>query len=198
VIQKVILIRHAKPLISRKGFFDYQKAQEFIVDYDEAGVEEIKEKIHVFDEEISLVYCSTLNRAKATASAIFGSKVVLVEMEMFREFERRIPQIPLLFLPIGLWLLIARVSWLLGITKGVESFKQAQKRLQTAVAFIEQKTRENGSFILVAHGLLNRSLIKKMAKKGWKRSSGNHFNYLSIHILEKTVVDFPQNLPLSK
>ena len=58
--KKIFLIRHARPVVSRKGFADAAAARQFITDYDAAQVEEfVLQHEAIPYKEINQVYCST-------------------------------------------------------------------------------------------------------------------------------------------
>lgn len=184
---RIFLIRHARPLVSKRGLFNVAAARTYISDYDAAEVEEfVLQHEAIPYQEIRQVYCSTLLRSQHTARQIFGDKVDLLERHEFREFERRIFSLPLLRLPIRLWLFSARMLWLLGLnSKGIETFRQARQRARDGAAFLAREAEQEPTVILVAHGLLNNFIRWHLQKIGWKQSLYEGSGFLSVTVMEK-------------
>ncbi|OKL39922.1 histidine phosphatase family protein [Pontibacter flavimaris] len=183
---RIFLIRHAKPLVERKGYFNAQAARQYISDYDTALVEEfVLQHEAIPYKQIKKVYCSTLVRSQLTARAIFGEEVELKIDATFREFERRIFSLPLLRLPIKLWLLSARVLWFLGFnSRDIETFRQARTRARKAAELLDQDARQNHTTVLVAHGLLNNFILRELRRLGWRTSIKGGNSFLAVHLLE--------------
>lgn len=184
---RIFLIRHARPVVSKKGYFSTAAARSYISDYDAAEVEQfVLEHETIPYQEVRQVYCSTLIRSRLTARQIFGDEVELIERHEFREFERRIFSLPLLRLPIRLWLVSARLLWMLGLnSKGIETFTQAKQRAREAASFLAAEAEQNQSVILVAHGLLNNFIRWYLQDLGWKSTLHEGSGFLSVTILEK-------------
>jgi broad specificity phosphatase PhoE len=132
------------------------------------------------------VYCSTLLRSQLTAKAIFGEQVHLKVNHNFREFERKIFSLPLLRLPIWLWLVAARILWFLGFnSKGIETFKEAKQRARQCAELLQEDAYQNISTVLVAHGLLNNFIRWELKQMGWHLSINGGNSFLSVHVLTK-------------
>ncbi|MBC3542433.1 histidine phosphatase family protein [Rufibacter sediminis] len=166
----IYLIRHARPLINRKGFFTKAQAEQYIQEYNVAEVEEIIERSeHLPLDRIRKVFCSTLPRAKATALMLFGPEVELIEDASFKEFENRIWGLPLGKFPLLWWQVTSRILWLLGLNqKDIESFKQAKVRAAQAAEHLAREAEADGMAVLVAHGFLNEFIKRSLKQRGWK------------------------------
>ncbi|WP_242927504.1 phosphoglycerate mutase family protein [Pontibacter vulgaris] len=184
---RIILIRHARPEVSRKGLFSASAARQYTSDYDAASVEQFVLSHEAIPyKEIKKVHCSTLIRSQLTAKAIFGPDTNLVIDHTFREFERRVFSLPLLKLPISLWLLAARIAWFLGFnSSGIETFRQARQRAKAAAALLVNDAEQNQTAVLVAHGLLNFFIRKALQRMGWKIIEKGGRGYLGVTVLEK-------------
>lgn len=171
-----------------KGFFSATAASQYISDYDAAQVEQfVLEHEAIPYKEIKEVYCSTLIRSQLTAKAIFGEEVLLKVDHSFREFERRIFSLPLLRLPIKLWLVIARVLWFLGLnSKDIESFKEAKRRARKCAEILEEDANQNATTVLVAHGLLNNFILWELKKMGWQQTIKGGSGFVSLNMMEKS------------
>lgn len=182
---RIFLIRHARPKVERKGFFNATAAQKYISDYDTAQVEAfVLQHEAIPFKEIKKVYCSTLVRSQLTARAIFGEDVELHIDETFREFERRIFTLPWLHLPIKVWLLSARLLWFLGFNnRDIETFRQARTRARKAADLLDRDARQNHTTVLVAHGLLNSFIRRELKRLGWQESIKGGSDFLSVDML---------------
>ena len=187
---RIFLIRHQRPALSKKGWFNRQQAHQFVLDYDTCNIEELVNKpIGLPFENITKVYCSSLPRAKLTARAIFGPHVLLLEDAAFNEFQRDIFQLPLLKFPIKFWLLSTRVLWLLGVNyKGIETFRQARARAWQAAQHLAAYAQTDGLVVLVAHGFLNFFILRALKKMGWRVVRHDGSNFLGVTELVKEVL----------
>lgn len=163
-----------------------EAARQYISQYDTAEVEEfVLQHEAIPYKQINKVYCSTLVRSQLTARAIFGEEVELKVDHTFREFERRIFSLPLLRLPINLWLLTARLLWFLGFnSRNIETFRQARTRARKAAELLDQDARQNSTTVLVAHGLLNNFIRRELKRLGWQVSIKGGSSFLSVHMME--------------
>lgn len=185
--ERIFLIRHARPVVPKKGYYSKAAASDYISAYDAAEVEQfVMEHEAIPYQEVRQVYCSTLIRSQLTARQIFGEEVELVVRHEFREFERRIFSLPLLRLPIRLWLVSARVLWMMGLnSQGIETFRQAKQRAREAASFLAEQAEHNPPVILVAHGLLNNFIRWYLQDMGWKSVIQEGSGFLSVTMLEK-------------
>ncbi|SIT93761.1 Broad specificity phosphatase PhoE [Pontibacter indicus] len=184
--KRIFLIRHARPVVPKKGYFNKAAASNYINDYDAAEVEQfVLEHEAIPYREVRQVYCSTLVRSQLTARQIFGEEVELVVRHEFREFERRIFSLPLLRLPIRLWLLSARMLWMMGLNnRGIETFRQAKQRAREAASFLAEQAEQKPPVILVGHGLLNNFIRWYLQDLGWKTAIHEGSGFLSVTMLE--------------
>lgn len=173
-------------MVEKKGIFNAEAARQYISDYDAAAVEDfVLQNETIPYEEIKRVYCSTLVRSQLTAKAIFGEETELVIDHNFREFERRIFSLPLLKLPIKLWLVTARVLWFMGLnSRDIESFKEAKWRVKSCAELLEKEATKQRTAVLVAHGLLNNFIKRELKRKGWKQVVKGGSGFISISVLD--------------
>ncbi|GAB3537307.1 hypothetical protein GCM10027443_30070 [Pontibacter brevis] len=170
-----------------QGFFSAAAASQYISDYDAAQVEEfVLQHEAIPYKEIKEVFCSTLIRSQLTAKAIFGEQVLLKVNHNFREFERKIFSLPLLRLPIKLWLVTSRILWFFGLnSKGIETFKEAKWRARKCAEMLEEDAEENATTVLVAHGLLNNFIRWELKRMGWHQTVKGGSGFVSLNVLEK-------------
>ena len=185
--KRIFLIRHARPNLPKNGLFSYKAASQYITDYDAAAVEEfVLEHESIPYDEIDKVYCSTLPRSQLTAKAIFGDSVLLKIDKAFREFERRMFSLPLLRMPIKLWLVSARILWFMGFnSKDIETFEQAKQRARQCAEILASDAAEHNTTVLVAHGLLNNFIRKELQRMGWRKTLDEGHGFLSVTMLQR-------------
>ncbi|WP_235925705.1 histidine phosphatase family protein [Pontibacter burrus] len=183
---RIFLIRHARPMVSKKGFFSAAAARQYISDYDAAQVEEFVLAHEAIPyKNIAKVHCSPLIRSQLTAKAIFGHDIKLIIDPNFREFERRIFSLPFIQLPIRLWLLGARLLWFLGFnSRGIETFKQARQRAKLAAKQLATEATRESVAVLVAHGLLNYFILKELKRLGWQQTIKEGSGFVSVNVVE--------------
>ena len=74
-----------------------------------------------------------------------------------------------LILPFKAWTGLSRLGWFLGVKReNTETVRDARKRTDRAVDFIEQKMNYNDQLIMVTHGFLNRNIKYELKRRGWK------------------------------
>lgn len=185
--RRIFLIRHAKPQVTSKGLVNAQFARQYISDYDAAEVEEfVLTNEAIPFKEIRKVHCSTLIRSQLTAKAIFGEDVQLIVDANYREFERKIFSLPLLYLPINLWLIGARILWFLGFnSRGIETFKAARQRARAAAKQLVEEANRETIAVLVAHGLLNFFIRRELKRLGWQQTLKEGSGFLSVNAFEE-------------
>lgn len=184
-IKQIILIRHGEPDIIKTGWFSHKKVLEYSKQYDKVGVlASDKKPVCAENLNVKRIYHSSMPRAAHTAHLIFDGSLEFRSDKRFREFEKTIFRILNFPMPLRFWNAISRILWFLGInTKGVESVKEAKKRVKRNASFLSQKASDEKTVILVAHGWHNRYVVKNLKKQGWYLAFNSGDGYLSVKIL---------------
>ena len=187
---QIYLIRHAKPNLQKSFLSSAGEAQEYIENYNKVSIHEIDtNQVVVSLKKPHQIYCSSLPRSQETALALFKDSYLIVSDSIFREFELKIVQADFIVkLPLDLWKGISRAAWLLGFNhEGIESRKEAMKRVVLSADNLEKLASQEGTAILVGHGMINASITRELKKRGWDViQSKGHLN-LGASILQKTV-----------
>ena len=187
-LRQIALIRHGEPDLKKTGKFSNEEARKFLMDYDSVGIiRPDRPFLTVSRPDDIAIFCSSINRARATADYLFGQDSIITVSPEFREFETSIGKIkPKLKLPIKLWTAAARIKWVLGFeSEGVESFAEAKTRARKAAERLDDATEDNSKAVLVAHGFLNRYIREDLEKMGWRVVRDGGHGYLGTTILAK-------------
>ncbi len=187
---QIYLIRHAKSKLKKQFFSSAKEAQKYITDYDKVPICDFdmnQVKIELIKQH--QIYCSCLPRSQETALALFGKSYLIVSDSVFREFDMKIVHATAFVkLPMDLWKGISRLTWLLGFNnKGVESYKEARKRVLLSTDNLEKLSNQEETAILVGHGMINIGISKQLRKRGWTLvEKKGHIN-LGATVLQKIV-----------
>jgi len=167
---QIYLIRHAKPNLNKSFLSSADQAQDYIENYNKAPIHEIdSNKVKIDLSKHHQIYCSSLVRSQETALALFGDSYIIVSDSIFREFELRIVQAnSIVKLPLDLWKGLSRFFWFMGCNhEGIESFKEAKKRVVLSADNLEKLASQEETAILVGHGMINAAIAKELRKRGW-------------------------------
>lgn len=184
-LAQIVLIRHGEPALKKDGWVNRPTAQAFMRAYDIVGVCPFSEPpLQLRPDEVDTVWTSNLGRAMHTAELAFGNLTTTSALPLFREFERKVFAFPNMRLPLRFWVVASRILWLIGANdSGIESFKEAKARAEKASSFLERQALAKGKTVLVAHGFLNRYLVKTLEKRGWTIIREGGSEYLATWLL---------------
>lgn len=187
-VLQIILIRHGDPEINKNGWFTYKSARKYIQDYDKVGVKNIENPpVKLKDFQDVLIYSSSLYRAYDTSKNIFEENTEIKVDSSFIEFQREITPLPLI-LPIKGWTTLSRFFWVIGLhSSDIPSFKSEKSRAEQNAVFLNKAANENKKVILVAHGFLNKYIVKYLKEKGWDHSYDGGNDYLAVQVMTKIV-----------
>ncbi|WP_232223906.1 histidine phosphatase family protein [Anoxybacteroides tepidamans] len=119
-------------------------------------------------QSANVLITSTLRRAIHSVELLAPAGIVETS-ELFREVDMPVPLAGARFvrLPQGLWLVLARLCWLCGYSKGVESYAEAVARAEKASLVLIEYAQAYGKVAVVGHGWFHRLVGKQLEKKGW-------------------------------
>ena len=187
---KIYLIRHAEVQIKNPGWCNTKETQSYKEEYNIAHVrnfnpEIVLEKIDN-PELIGTVFCSPQSRAIETAGLLFDKQVALKINENLMELDYSVVRIPVIKLPVKAWQTISRISWMAGVNrKDKPTLKQRKQSLEAYTSELITFAEKHGESVVIAHGAVNRELIKILKKKGWKLEEKDGFGNLSVNCLIK-------------
>jgi broad specificity phosphatase PhoE len=193
---KIYLIRHAAVDLKKPGWGTSKNSAEYKQVYNLAGIEtfnpdEVLQKIENH-ESLDTVFCSPQLRALETALMLFGENMVLHTDSVLTELDYPVLQVPVLLLPVKGWLFVSRVSWMAGINKGEKTgYKDRLEELNAFTDDLVKFAHRNGLAVLVAHGMLNRELVKILKSRGWEFCENGKDGYgnLSVNCFEYNLLD---------
>ena len=89
------------------------------------------------------------------------------------------------------WNALGRIAWMLGWSRGRESWPAARHRAKLAAGRLAELARDHGSVLLVGHGLLNILIQRALRATGWS-GGGWRAEYWSFVILSAKSVSSEQ------
>jgi len=112
------------------------------------------------------VVTSTLRRSVESAALLAPGRVVISE-PVFAEAGMPISTPDDRAIRPRHWNALGRVAWVLGWSRGRESWPAARHRASQAGARLDELARAHGSVLLVGHGLLNLLIQRALRAAGW-------------------------------
>lgn len=188
---KIYLIRHAKVDLNKPGWGTSKNSAEYKEAYNYAGIkpfipDEVLQKIKN-QENLDTVFCSPQPRAQETALMLFGEKIVLKTNSVLTELDYPVVQVPIIQLPVKGWLFVSRVTWMAGINRGEKiGYKERVEELNAFAEDLIEFAHRNDLSVVVAHGMLNRELMKILKARGWEfcKNGKDGYGNLSVNCLE--------------
>lgn len=188
---RIYLVRHAQVDIEKPGWQNSKNAALYKKEYNQTDIkpfnpDKVREKIDFF-ESFDTVFCSPQLRAIETASVLFRNGVVLTIDSVLIELDYPMVKIPVIQFPTKGWLLVSRLLWMGGMNPGNKtSYRKRKEELMIFSDELANFAVRNGSAVVVAHGMVNRELVKILKGKGWHFCKGNRNRHknLSVNCLE--------------
>lgn len=189
-VSKIYLIRHARVKIENPGWSTAKTAHDYRTQYNVNPVEAfdaktVLNKIQDY-ESIDTVFCSPQSRALQTAVMLFNTQAKLCINENLMEFDYPVIHFPLIKLPVRVWHGISIILWRTGINaRGSLPYTYRKQMLEDYSKELISYAEKNGTLVIVAHGVLNRELMKILKKKGWKSEQKDGYENLSVNCMVK-------------
>ena len=173
---RVVLIRHGKPDVGRSKWLSHKKFQDFIEEYEKAGLDPGNQPpkwLMEIVKQARRVFASDRPRARESARALAPHADVKIS-PLFMEAQLKSPRLPLVRMKPAAWAIVARMAWHVGHHGGIEDFGDTKGRAEKAVDMLTEVARADGIAVLVAHGYFNAIVGRTLSKSGWRRMSGSH------------------------
>jgi len=88
-----------------------------------------------------------------------------------------------------IWIAIFRLLWFAGYSRHCASFRTERKRVRSAADYLTILAKEQGSVMLVGHGILNRFIAGELLSADWRgpKTPGNTFWQYGTYIRNQSV-----------
>ena len=167
---RIYIFRHGRPAHKGARILGARGFARWVEEHDSCGLDPASTPTRRAIEAASqckAVVTSSMPRASASASLLFPGKSILVESSLV-EFGIPTPKVPLLIMPPDLWVALSRSLWMLGMTRGTESYSDATDRAARGAEMLIRIASFNKSVAFVGHGMLNLQLASELRKRGWR------------------------------
>lgn len=187
---KIYLIRHAEVDLGKPGWGTSKNSAQYKEAYNFAGIEafnpeEVLQKIKNY-ENLDTVFCSPQKRAQETALMLFSENVILKTDSVLAELDYPVVKVPVIQFPVKGWLFVSRITWMAGINRGeITGYKERLDELNTFSDELIKFAHRNDQAVVVAHGMVNRELVKLLKDNGWQFCENGKDGYgnLSVNCL---------------
>ena len=162
----ISFMRHGKPMLAGNGWVTPAQMAQWIESYNlsEVGPQDIPTKSQLVMRSAEIVATSTASRAMSSARVLGRTPDVIDPL--FCEAELPFALINFPRLPPNVWAAIFRISWFLGYARSAESMRRTTIRAKAAANKLVALT-EQGSVLLIGHGIMNRLIAKELSAMGW-------------------------------
>ena len=170
--KKIIIYRHAKPLVSEEEIISGKDYPNWVKRYNDSDITLPEKELPKED----FIFTSNINRSIKTGKAISQK---IEENKLFNEAEIPLIRFPKFKKKAKFWIVISRILWMYGVSTKCESYRATKKRVNSAIEFIDSYLKTNNEIIIVGHGFINHMLKKQLIKSGWQLSLDEGHDYLS-------------------
>jgi hypothetical protein len=186
---RIVLIRHGKPDVGRGPWLTHKKFQDYIAEYEEAGLDPESpppDWLVELTRQARRIYTSDRPRAAESARAL-APHAELSLSPLFMEAQLKSPKLPLVRMKPAAWAVIARAAWHAGHHGGIEDYPEARDRATQAVAILAKTAREDGIAVLVAHGYFNAIVGRTLSKQGWVKHGRHRARFWNAVVYERSL-----------
>ena len=169
-MKTIVLARHGKPEWSDSALISGRELGEWVEGRNAAPINPTflpSPELRRIARSAAGFAASPLRRSIESLHLLAPEAIPYVDA-VFREVEvpGKVPSpLPL---PAQAYSKIARIAWYAGWSPGVESFAQARRRAQKAAETLIEILPDQGTLLLVGHGIMNGLIGLKLRKMGWK------------------------------
>ncbi|WP_455168615.1 histidine phosphatase family protein [Aegicerativicinus sediminis] len=180
---QIILIRHARPIISPESFVTFEDAERHLTEYRNSSVyADFRSPICTEELTDVPIYHSDLQRSKETAMKLFPPELFKLEEDArFRELDRQNLKLPFKT-PYKIHTTLSRIAWLTGKMKHIELPKEAWKRLKGNANYLDSLGQKEKVLIIVAHGFHNFFVGRFLKRLGYRLVNNGGHKHLSVNI----------------
>ena len=165
---QIVLARHGKPNLRHWVWITPKQIKEWINIYDSADI--VVDGVPAATEKIvnasAVVVSSTMRRSIQSARRLCVNRQVATDA-VFSEAGLPYFTWPFPHLPLSIWAILLRLAWFRGFSSNTETLAQATARAAEATRRLVQLAQENGSVVLVGHGIMTMLIAKQLMASGW-------------------------------
>lgn len=186
-VDRIVLVRHGKPALSRKIRLTWQEYRDWWLQYDLGGLnpaQKIPKKVKKIAASADIVISSPLRRAVESAELLTGAAPDKTHPDLI-EAALPSPHLgPLKFRPKtwGTW---SRIVWYVGYAGGMENHRDARIRVERVCDVLSGEAAGGKVVLVTAHGWINRMIKGSLMKRGWKCVHQNGDLHWSFRTLER-------------
>jgi len=184
---RIVLVRHGKPALSRKVRLTWREYRAWWKKYDEGGLDKIQKIppiVKELAEQADILISSPLRRAVETATLLRGRPPDRTDPDLV-EADLPSPKLgPIKFRP-KTWGTLARIVWYVGWADGMENHSDTRIRANVMAAKLESQAAGGKLILVTAHGWYNRMVKGSLMNQGWKCVSQNGDLHWSHRIMER-------------
>ena len=168
-MREVVLVRHGMPTCDHGTRIRGRDFARWVEAFERAPLDRSLPPPAELRAQVATVSCvvtSTKRRAIESAALVAPDRPLLSD-PLFDE--AGIPtaiELRLALAPVH-WDAIARLAWMLGWSRGVESASEARSRADRAARQLAGLASTHGSVALVGHGMLNTLIARALRRDGW-------------------------------
>ena len=176
-------MRHGKPLLTQSGWIAPVEMQRWIEHYNLSEVKADGIPITSLKLANSAAYIVTSTASRALTSVQALGRTAFVADAAFCEAQLpfalwRFPR-----LPPFVWAAFFRLLWLFGYSRGADSIQITKTRAKAAAQKLVSHA-EQGSVLLVGHGIMNHLIAKELIALGWSGSTRQPSKYWGASVYE--------------
>jgi broad specificity phosphatase PhoE len=167
---RIILVRHGKPQIDVSEQITGLQLADWVQRYDDAPLDRSylpPEALLSLGHAADYIMTSALRRSVESAQMVAPKTQHHVSLQV-HEARLPMPKSIDFVLPAQVWINITGLAWFLGWSAQVESLQQVSQRANFAVAELTKIAQQQGTVLLVGHGIINLLIARKLRSLGWQ------------------------------
>lgn len=175
---EIYLARHGKPDLRPWARVNPQQMQQWIQAYDASGLvpQEFPSQTTEAARRAAVVVSSTSRRAVESVYSLIQEPPHVTDALFC---EAGLPHTMAAFprLPPQLWAAAFRLAWFAGYCGKAESLREAKARAQAAASRLAGFAENDGSVLLVGHGIMNHLIAQQLSEMGWQGARRTRSGY---------------------
>jgi len=167
---RILLVRHGQPVGISTAPIAGRAIGAWIRGYDAVGITlDLAPPLQVCElaAAATCFVASDLRRARESAARLAGTRPVILDADL-REAGLPDSLGTSLKLSPGVWIVVARLAWILNWCDASETIAAARARAARSADRLAALAAEGGCVVAVGHGIFNRLLARELRRRGWR------------------------------